>query len=162
MRLQLFPASLVVFLCAALGGAETAGRLTCAGPVKLSGTLLPVEEIPSWPVVRGDTIETLSEPAFLVLMDRTRIVIAENSRVSFSGDNAAVRVRLLKGELSYKLSPEGSTSIYDGETELPALPAGEAHVQSGNGRVDPPNGKKETKPPPHERSRSASAPGHNK
>jgi hypothetical protein len=95
-------------------------------------------------------------------MDRTRFVIAENSRVSLSGDDAAVRVRLLKGELSYKLSPEGFTAIYDGETELPALPAGEAHVQSGNGRVDPPNGKKETKPPPHERSRSASAPGHNK
>ena len=162
MRLRLRPALLCVSLSVGLGGAETAGRLTCAGPVKLSGTLLPVEDIPSWPVVRGDTIETLAEPAFLVLLDRTRIVIAENSRVSLLGDSAGVRVRLLKGELSYKLSAEASTVFFDGETELRSPAAGEAHLKSGNGRVDPPNGKQETKPPPHERLRSPSAPGQNK
>ena len=130
--------------------------------MKLSGTVLPVEDIPSWPVVRGDTIETLDEPAFLVLIDRTRIVIEENSRVSLSGDGGRVQVRLLKGGLSFKLSPGSSTAFYDGETELPPPAAGEAHLQAGNGRVDPPRGPRETKPPPHERSRSASAPGRGK
>ena len=162
MRLRLVPALLWISLSIGPVGAETAGRLTCAGPVRLSGTLLPVEDIPSWPVVPGDTIETLAEPAFVVLMDRTRIVIAENSRVSLAGDNAAVQVRLLKGELSYKLSPEASTVFFDGETALQSPAAGEARITAGNGRVDPPNGKHEPKPPPHERSRSSSAPGNNR
>lgn len=162
MRLRLRPALLCISLCTGLGGAETAGRLTCAGPVKLSGTFLPVEAIPSWPVVRGDTIETFAEPAFVVLTDRTRIVIAKDSLVRLAGDKAGVQVRLLKGELSYKLSAEGSSVFFDGETELQPPAAGEAHVKSGNGRVDPPNGRQETKPPPHERSRSASAPGKDK
>jgi hypothetical protein len=73
-----------------------------------------------------------------------------------------VQVRLLKGELSYKLSPEASTVFFDGETALQSPGVGEARITAGNGRVEPPNGKQEPKPPPHERSRSASAPGKNK
>lgn len=158
MQIRLALAGLVFLLCVG-NAAEPIGRLTCAGPVKLAGSVLPVNGVPAWAILRGDEVETLAEPATIVLDDRTRIVLAERSRLVVSKPGKSLRVTLLEGALDYRRSPESATAFFDRGRELPVQGHAEARLVAGRGRVDQANGPPETRPPPHAESRSASAPG---
>jgi hypothetical protein len=68
----------------------------------LNGVTLAAD-IPSTPVVSGDTLIT-SAPAVLLFKDKSRLTLEKNSRVKLESDGDKVLVRLLDGALAYKLA----------------------------------------------------------
>src|SRR5579884_765438 len=111
--------ALAVCLTSAIA-ATPAGSVTSSGPVELSGISVDARVLPSLPVVLGDEIATSKEPAVLVLLDRSRLILDANSRVKLDAKDGRTIVQVLEGAVNYSLTSSSTTEVVtSGSSALP-------------------------------------------
>ena len=110
-RVAFGSAVLVAFFASNAMAASLVGKMTASGSVQLNGVQLPVEGVPSWPLVLGDEIATTSRPATIMLNDGSRVYVEKNSRVALKkGLAEKIQVLLMAGGLRYFLRESGPNS----------------------------------------------------
>ncbi|HZS50505.1 MAG TPA: hypothetical protein VFA54_06585 [Bryobacterales bacterium] len=91
--------------------ATPAGSITSSGRVELSGISVDARLLPSLPVVLGDEIATSKDPAVLVLLDRSRLILDANSRVKLDAKGGRTVVQVLEGAVNYSLTSSSTTEV---------------------------------------------------
>ena len=117
-RIALMVVVFASLLCA--GGAESKpiGSVSSRGAVRVTGTTLDIAEVPSWPVVSGDVIQTQSESATVLLNDGTRLVLDAASSVTLAmREPGTLVVTLGAGSLKYNVSKNVSVTLVVGKRE---------------------------------------------
>ena len=110
-RVAFASAVLVAFFASNAMAASSVGKMTASGSVQLNGVQLPVEGVPSWPLVLGDEIATTARPATIMLNDGSRVYVEKNSRVAMKkGLAGKIQVLLVAGSLRYILGGSGAGS----------------------------------------------------
>ena len=94
-------------------GAPPVATLDSSSPFLLRGATVQVAGIGDWPVFAGDRISTLSDSALLKFQDRSYVLLARQTNVELVRQGAQVRLRVIKGQISYQLS-DRSSLILDG------------------------------------------------
>ena len=114
-RVAFASAVLVAFFASNAMAASSVGKMTASGSVQLNGVQLPVEGVPSWPLVLGDEIATTARPATIMLNDGSRVYVEKNSRVALrKGLAQKIQVLLVAGALPHKeeLAWRGTVAWY--------------------------------------------------
>lgn len=97
--------------CALLVAAPPIAKYTSAGPFLLSGTSVPTDGIPNWPLVAGDEIVTKQAPGEADFADGTRILVLPNTRITFDRNGNRTLVRLMKGAVAYKFAKDSYVDL---------------------------------------------------
>ncbi|MDP8981628.1 MAG: hypothetical protein M3O35_13690 [Acidobacteriota bacterium] len=139
-------ALLLVFLVSVLFAAKPAGTLSTSGAVIISGTRMSAATVSFWPVASGDEIATLDSPAVLILPDKSRIALGQNSKGKLVADGNRLTFELVSGSVDYNLvSPMSAIVLAGGR--LISESSGSAGKQV---RTDPDDGSRRPHdPPPH-------------
>lgn len=119
----------VILVCAGLAwAADPVARVTSAGPIELSGNPVPTPAAASLPLVAGDEITTSSSAALLVFRDRSRLMVAPNSRVKLEGDGASIMLRISRGGAELYASKGSSIGLINQAASSPSLMPGLRHL----------------------------------
>lgn len=89
------------------------GSVATNGTVTISGTALECNEVPSWPIVVGDIIQSgRTETAMMSFPDGSRVLLDKNSviRVEMRGPSLAVVV--VEGSAAFSLSTNSTMRVY--------------------------------------------------
>jgi hypothetical protein len=108
------------------------GSVSSKGPVVLSGTTLDVSEIPSWPIMVGDVIQTSSVPAIVMLDDGSRLLIDASSEITLTKQAGKMTLVVGAGKVTYSLS-RSSTFVLMARQEVVSAHPGAAGVISVKG-----------------------------
>ena len=122
----------VVFLLSALAESPV-GTVRGKGSLEISGSPVNLTALSSLPLARGDTIKTLSGSAIISLSDKSRVLLEKNSQAKVEGSGQKLSIYLLKGGLSYKMSPQSQIKIFAQKQEMrsPLQTAGSVSLASG-------------------------------
>lgn len=108
------------------------GSVSSRGAVQVAGTILDIAEVPSWPIVAGDVIQTRTEPATILLDDGTRLVLEPSSTVTLTVTEppGKLLVTLAAGGVTYNVSKNSSVTLLVGKqrTLLEAGASGTATI----------------------------------
>lgn len=88
---------LIVMTPLVLMAADPVGRITSSGPLTLDGKAVPATAASSLALVAGDEVATSSSGATIFFADRSRAMIAPNSRVKLEPYGSSVALRVLSG-----------------------------------------------------------------
>ena len=114
----------VVFLLSALAESPV-GTVGGKGSLEISGSPVNLTALSSLPLAPGDTIISLS--------DKSRVLLEKNSQAKVEGSGQKLSIYLLKGGLSYKMSPQSQIKIFAQNQEMrsPLQTAGSVSLASG-------------------------------
>ncbi len=82
-----------------LMAAEPIGKVTSPGPLILDGKAVPATAASSLPLVAGDEIATSSSAATIFFLDKSRAIVAPNSRIRLEPNGSTLTLRVLSGSL---------------------------------------------------------------
>jgi len=117
-----------------LSGLLAVSLAFAAGPVgtvsskeafRLRGKTVPVEGVPSWPIMAGDELATDQGPATLQFKDGSRVVIGKSSKVKLAEAEGSLILKLIDGSMKYtmaststiRLEVAGKPLAYEAGTE---------------------------------------------
>lgn len=86
--------------------------VSSAESFRLNGVRIPVEGVPSWPLVGGDDVATSGASAVILFPDRSRVTLDKNSRARLSSVNGRVELRLVEGQMSVNVATRSGPEIY--------------------------------------------------
>ena len=120
------------FLLSALAESPV-GTVGGKGSLEISGSPVNLTALSSLPLAPGDTIKTLSGSAIISLSDKSRVLLEKNSQAKVEGSGQNLSIYLLKGGLSYKMSPQSQIKIFAQNQEMrsPLQTAGSVSLASG-------------------------------
>lgn len=101
--------SIFVALCAI--AVTPVANVTSAESFQVGGVAVPVTGIPSWPLVSGDEVTTLTSAAVILFSDKSQVTVDSRSRVKLERQGEQTSLRLLDGGLSYRLAPRSRLKI---------------------------------------------------
>ena len=109
------------------------GTVGGKGSLEISGSPVNLTALSSLPLAPGDTIKTLSGSAMISLSDKSRVLLEKNSQAKVEGSGQNLSIYLLKGGLSYKMSPQSQIKIFAQNQEMrsPLQTAGSVSLASG-------------------------------
>jgi uncharacterized lipoprotein YajG len=133
------------------------GSVSSRGAIRVSGTTLDIAEVPSWPVVAGDVIQTQAEPATILLDDGTRLTADPSSTITLTVDQTGkLLVKLTAGAIRYSVSKNTTMSVIAGKQTIVLQPGTSGTVSLDGNRTasgdDKTNSSKQRRPvlSPHE------------
>lgn len=100
--------TIAVFTGAAFGQASIA-TVTSSGPFELRAAAVDPKGVPSWPVLSGDNIATLSHSATVKFRDGSRVVLAAKSRARIEQGNQGPVFCLFDGAVAF--TPAKTTRV---------------------------------------------------
>ena len=120
MRYMRYLCLLIVMTPLALMAADPVGRITSSGPLTLDGKAVPVTAASSLPLVAGDEIATSDSTATIFFADKSRAMIAPNSRVKLEPNGSSVALRVLSGSVDLNRATSSQVTVI--APNLPAAP----------------------------------------
>jgi len=123
---------LSAFLLSALAESPV-GTVGGRGTLEISGSPVNLTALSSLPLAPGDTIKTLGSSAVISLSDKSRVLLEKNSQAKVEGSGQNLSIYLLKGGLSYQMSPQSQTRILAQNQEMrsPLQTTGSVTLASG-------------------------------
>src|SRR5437667_670663 len=95
---------LLCSMLAAIGlsaGAEAPlATISSSAPFELRGVRVPVEGVPSWPLVQGDVVATTMAPAVVSFPNLSQATVDKGSRIELKRNRDRTTLKLLGGSLS--------------------------------------------------------------
>jgi hypothetical protein len=116
----------LLLLATAASAAVPIASVTSTAPFYLNGAYVRVEGVPSWPVVAGDTIQTLEAPATILFKDGSRITVAAGSKTRIEENKGGTGVRLEDGTMQILQAPQSSLFFFLKNEAVSTTPGVEA------------------------------------
>src|SRR5450759_2606377 len=128
--------ALVVVVAALLSvyvafAAQPVARISSSESFNVAGTKVPVEGVPSWPVVAGDEIVAGNASAVIAFNDGSRVRLGRNARAKIEGSTQTPALRLRDGVMSYAFAPKPSLQLYAASNAITSGTRGTAFAGSG-------------------------------
>jgi len=92
-------------VAALLVGAEQVGTVSCSGVCKVRSDRVPAPAAQGIVLASGDEVETLTEPATIVLDDGSRLTVAAGSLVKIIRIGGRLQVSVGRGSIRFSASP---------------------------------------------------------
>jgi len=93
-------------------GTHPVAKVSSSESFTVAGTKVPVEGVPSWPVVAGDEIVAGNASAVVTFSDGSRGRLGRNTRARVEGSSSAPVLRLLDGAMAYAFARTPSLKLY--------------------------------------------------
>ena len=95
---------ILAVICSVGLAEKPVATITSSETFELSGVRVPVAGVPQWPLVSGDEVVSGNAPALVSFADGSRVTMNAHSRVKLQVSGKETVLRLLKGDVAYKVS----------------------------------------------------------
>jgi hypothetical protein len=97
-------------------GVAPLASATSGGDFRIDEALVKVKGVPTWPVMDGQTVESLKAPVAVSFPKKAELALCNDSKVKVSQTHETVLVHLTDGSLTWRLLQPGMLSINVGGT----------------------------------------------
>lgn len=127
----------VIVLVGSLQAADHVGTVTAGGPLMLRGQLVPHEAAHGMALTSGDEVETIDDPAMIMLNDQGRVTVEPRSLVKIILSGSRTQVSLGRGTIQYGVTAASKLSICASSRLIePAAPSEGVVTIDGPGKVN--------------------------
>jgi hypothetical protein len=124
----LVAALLIVYVALA---AQPVARISSSESFTVAGTKVPIEGVPSWPVVAGDEVVVGNATAVVTFADGSRVRLGTKARAKLEGSAQNPALRLVDGVMAYTFSRKPSLQLFAAANAVTGTTRGTAFAGSG-------------------------------